>query len=104
MLILRAALAEAALQRMADNERELAIDYTEPYCDDCGGTDPECPLKLTEEFVCSTGLCRYRKPLTDAEIDAITVQQWGRDFMVPAAGRAWARAIEAAHGIKQEEA
>ena len=41
-----------------------------------------------------------RKPLSEEEIDKITVKQWGRDFMVPAAGRAWARAIEAAHGIK----
>ena len=34
--------------------------------------------------------------LTDAEIDQITTRQWGRDFMVPAAGRAWGRAIEQA--------
>ena len=39
------------------------------------------------------------KPLTDDEIDRITVHLWGRGFMVPAAGRTWARAIEQAHGI-----
>ena len=39
------------------------------------------------------------KPLTDEQIDKITVQQWGRGFMVPAAGRAWAREIERALGI-----
>ena len=33
--------------------------------------------------------------LTDEEIDQITTKQWRRNFMVPAAGRAWARAIEA---------
>jgi hypothetical protein len=45
-----------------------------------------------------------RKPLTDEEIDKITVQQWGRDFMVcGAAGRTWTRGIERAHGIGDKE-
>lgn len=44
-----------------------------------------------------------RKPLTDEEIDKITVQQWGRGFLFPAAGRAWVRAIERAHGIGKQE-
>ena len=41
-----------------------------------------------------------RVPLTDDQIDQITAQQWGRWLGAPyAAYRAYARAIEAAHGI-----
>ena len=56
--------------------------------------------RLYTEFVCSTGLCRYRRPLTDAELKPIADQYeivfggWVTDF---------ARAIEQAHGIKQED-
>lgn len=44
-----------------------------------------------------------RKPLTDEEIDRVTDQQWAHDNHKPiyAAHRAYARAIEAAHGIKK---
>ena len=39
-------------------------------------------------------------PLTDEQIDRITAKQWGRGLGAPyAAYRAYARAIEAAHGI-----
>jgi hypothetical protein len=39
-------------------------------------------------------------PLTDEQIDRITTEQWGRGLGAPyAAYRAYARAIEAAHGI-----
>ena len=43
-----------------------------------------------------------RKPLTDEEIDRITDQQWAANNHKPiyAAHRAYARAIERAHGIK----
>lgn len=58
--------------------------------------------RLYTEFVCSTGLCRYRKPLREKEI--IDLMPNG----IPAAYYGWlmkfAWAIEAAHGIKQEEA
>ena len=49
-----------------------------------------------QEFVCSTGLCHYRKPLTDAQINAFF------EGMEPNNGfwLSFARAIEAAHGIK----
>lgn len=44
-----------------------------------------------------------RKPLTDEEIDAVTDSQWAKGVNKPiyAAHRAYARAIEAAHGIKE---
>ena len=55
-----------------------------------------------QEFVCSTGLCHYRKPLTDEEIDA-AVKAWFENEIVagrqPFAKRMRA-AIKAAHGIK----
>ena len=43
-----------------------------------------------------------RKPLTDEEIDRVTDQQWAQNNHKPiyAAHRAYARAVEAAHGIK----
>lgn len=41
-----------------------------------------------------------RKPLTDEEIDRVTLQQWGEIWGAPLiAHRAYARAIEKAHGI-----
>jgi hypothetical protein len=40
------------------------------------------------------------QPLTDTQIDQITAEHWGRGLGAPyAAYRAYARAIEAAHGI-----
>ena len=44
-----------------------------------------------------------RKPLTDEQIDAVTDAQWAKGVNKPiyAAHRAYARAIEAAHGIKE---
>ena len=44
-------------------------------------------------------------PLTDEQIDMITAEQWGRGLGAPyAAYRAYARAVEAAHGITAKEA
>lgn len=47
-----------------------------------------------------------RKPLTDEQINRITDQQWAVNNHKPiyAAHRAYARAIEAAHGIKEQTA
>ena len=50
-----------------------------------------------QEFVCSTGLCRYRKPLTDEEIDALPLPPSGT-----ATVRDIVRLIERAHGIGGE--
>lgn len=44
-----------------------------------------------------------RKPLADKEIDSVTIEQWGEMKGYPlAAHRAFARAIERAHGIGGE--
>jgi hypothetical protein len=54
-----------------------------------------------QEFVCSTGLCRYRKPLTDEEI----VDLWAgvsMDYDDQINIIEMARAIEHAHGIGGE--
>jgi hypothetical protein len=57
------------------------------------GRQPLYTSPPAQEFVCSTGLCHYRKPLTDEEIENIAAQTlFPIDF---------ARAIEAAHGIKE---
>ena len=51
-----------------------------------------------QEFVCSTGLCHYRKPLTDEDITYL----WAH-IPEPSLRKAlniFARAVEAAHGIK----
>ena len=46
-----------------------------------------------------------RKPLTDEEIDRVTDQQWAQNNHKPiyAAHRAYARAVEAAHGIGEKK-
>jgi len=43
-------------------------------------------------------------PLTDEQIDTITEKQWGKNRYIPkSADRAFARAIEKAHGITGEQ-
>ena len=51
-----------------------------------------------QEFTCSTGLCHYRKPLTDEQVSAI----WKAvpNQALYEAVMVFTRAIEAAHGIK----
>ena len=46
-----------------------------------------------------------RKPLTDEEIDRVTDQQWAQNNHKPiyAAHRAYARALERAHGIGEQQ-
>lgn len=53
-----------------------------------------------QEIVCSTGLCHYRKPLTDEEIETVWRSVQANDFHDCV--KPFARAIEAAHGIKGE--
>jgi hypothetical protein len=59
-----------------------------------------------QEFVCSTGLCRYRKPLTDEEIWREYQGLWpfhpAAEPKLAADIAAFARAIERAHGIGGE--
>lgn len=62
------------------------------------------PLYTTppkQEFVCSTGLCHYRKPLTDEQLEVLWDE--ATDCMEHFCSQYWdfARAIEAAHGIKE---
>jgi hypothetical protein len=50
-------------------------------------------------------MCKPIEPLTDEEIDKVTDAQWAQNNHKPiyAAHRAYARAIERAHGIGGEE-
>ena len=64
---------------------------------------------INPALVLTTGMALYthppqRKPLTDEEIDRITDQQWAQNNHKPiyAAHRAYARAIEQAHGIGEQ--
>ncbi len=54
-----------------------------------------------QEFVCSTGLCHYRKPLTDAQIETVWRSVQANDFHDCV--KPFARAIEAAHQIGVEK-
>lgn len=41
------------------------------------------------------------KPLTDAQIGDVAAEIWGNEYIAPQSYRAFARAIEAEHGIKE---
>ena len=106
---LRAALAEPDVPEtdfgnMAAAVAEPVASVTE--CEACFTPDV-CQLRGTCDHYAAERLRvaapPQRKPLTDDQIDKITVQQWGKGFIVPAAARAWARAIERAHGIGKQE-
>jgi len=62
-------------------------------------TSPPAQRK-PQEFVCSTGLCHYRNPLSDEEIDELW-RELPPDTLLSDELNAFARAIEAAHGIKE---
>jgi hypothetical protein len=150
---IKAALANEALERKAENARELGLDYEpleakdepwEKFCDsNCVWTDhhPDCKLANDEPVATDweriarvqnaklmamldeaggfKKLCEVmdkyealsptpppvaephkRKPLTDEQVDAI----WPLHTFIQAPDRQWlafARAIEAAHGIKE---
>jgi len=59
------------------------------------------PQRKPQEFVCSTGLCHYRKPLSDEEIDKLWCELPPGTLLSDELN-AFARAIEADHGIKGE--
>jgi hypothetical protein len=79
--------------------------YGYQYIDSGSGSNWQTRVKSAEplytappEFTCSTGLCHYRKPLTDKQIaDCVVVDDEG--FIKPLA---FARVIEAAHGIGEK--
>ena len=54
-----------------------------------------------QEFVCSTGLCHYRKPLTDEQIETVWRSVQANDFHDCV--KPFARDIEAAHQIGVEK-
>jgi hypothetical protein len=98
---LRQAIAEEALNKKAENARELGLTYEqEPvamrydfdgygykYIDSGSGSDWQTRIKDAEPLYTHPP---KRKPLTDEQIDGVWTNGY-KDF---------ARAIEAAHGIK----
>jgi hypothetical protein len=102
---IKEALANEALEKMAENARELGLDYEpeqEPVA--CVEYIPCCTDKTCSK--CKAATPPQRKPLSDEEIEyafktnSVMVDN-GNAYMV-AGLRAVniARAIEAAHGIK----
>ena len=124
----REALADSALDRMAENARELGLDYepiVEQVEDSVGmghkAWDMVDPKELAKEFhkaladpPCKTGSqCTNKcqqceqpeqpsKPLTDEQIKdvAASCMWWVREQDILDDAIELARAIEAAHGIK----
>ena len=114
--VIREALADSALERMAENERELGLDYMETeqpaqqqepvaWLSE-GGDVSRSKLYMDEMGFKCEPLYKsppQRKPLTDEEIDQLLPEiVSGGTFTVITYGRAVARAIEAAHGIKEK--
>ena len=62
--------------------------------------DPLYTSPPAQEIVCSTGLCHYRKPLEGKHIRALWEQESKPERSTAHFFTAFARAIEAAHGIK----
>ena len=101
---LRAALVEDAMQRLTDVHQEIEADLS--HCPKCGGPadnghDRSIP---PSPYFCTKCMAEpvqkpQRKPLTNKEIDRLTYEQWGVWNYPLAAHRAYARAIERAHGI-----
>ena len=61
---------------------------------DNGG--PDCPEDCEPLYTSPPA----SKPLTDAQIGAVAAEIWGSILIAPQSYQAFARAIEAAHGIK----
>ena len=96
---------------MTDTSREaLTPTLTPILCDKCGIETPD-PWHSSEganKHIHTCDACHAQQvavpvPLTDGEIDAVTISQWGEMHGQPlAAHRAFARAIEARLGITQQ--
>ena len=96
---IKEALANEALEKMAENARELGLDYEppqrKPQIWEHEGYDALCQeLELWKAEA-------QRKPLTDEEIQNILPDD-GTPMSLGEAFVKFARAIEAAHGIKGE--
>ena len=109
---LRQALADAALDKMAENARELGLSYEqpapaqEPVAKVCHDLEGHIGWNPDLEQLPDEGTLLYTTPpapaqplvgLTDEEIDRVTDAQWAKGANKPiyAAHRAYARAIEA---------
>jgi len=96
---------DEALDRKAENARELGLDY-EPEQKSVAFEKTVCPF-CTSEWVTAEQHDRNvdkveRKPLTDEQVDAI----WPLHTFIQAPDRQWlafARAIEAAHQIYEDK-
>ena len=102
---LNQALADAALDKMADNARELGLSYEQP------AQEPD-PDELTIAYMSGVYEGKKRKPLTDEQIDLFINGRGdeGDDDYVEPTGDGFGltdadlvrlvRRVEAAHGIK----
>ena len=89
---------------------DAVADPQTTHWEGCEAVHPECRKPDTDCH--AQGICQRsgysitttRKPLTDEEIDRVTDQQWAQNNHKPiyAAHRAYARAIERAHGIGEQ--
>ena len=90
---------EQALDKKAENARELGLDY-EPVAwmtKDGEIYNHECWPEYEARPLVFGDTSPQRKPLTDEEIDVI----WGAAITPSNHIRVFARAVEAAHGIKE---
>ena len=99
---IKEALANEALEKMAENARELGLDYEppqEPVGEIVDAIEGAFKCSFTKMLPVGTKLYTtppQRKPLTDEEIwEALGGIDCTRPMLI-------ARAIEAAHGIKGE--
>jgi hypothetical protein len=104
-------IATEALDRMAENARELGLDYEqpaqqEPYGwigNDSGSFIKNVGQNKVTGKPLYTSPPAQRKPLTDAEIKAVIAKIDPNEHYLPNALRQLTRAIEAAHGITEEK-
>ena len=109
---IKEALANEALEKMAENARELGLDYEPaqepvaiPDCGEAGHADGACGNRECLPSFNRNTTSPQRKPLTDEEIQKCYETTGHYQTLRPQdrfAVFALARAIEAAHGIKGE--
>ena len=101
---IKEALANEALEKMAENARELGLDYEpeqEPVGEIVDAIEGAFKCSFTKMLPVGTKLYAtppQRKPLTDEEINAMFSEALKGNKLVAYV----ARAIEAAHGIKEK--
>jgi hypothetical protein len=93
------------LERALKSVRELIPDSDSDYAPAVQGVRKrkENVVKELRAALAAPQAPQAPAPLTDEQIDSITEKQWGKNRYIPkAADRAFARAIEKAHGITGE--